>query len=768
VFRAARRASLLTVHSTDKNQAMGFDRLKTLQAAEKNLELGKIPAAITEYGTVVEHDPDDFTTLNMLGDLYVRVENRPAAISCFRRIAEHYREQDFVLKAIAMYKKIDRLQPRDPEIALNLADLYAQQQLVVDARAHYLIVAESYKNSGATQEGLEVLRKIANLDPQNTDIRIKLGEGYLKQGMNDEAATAFVEAGQHLLARASFENALNTFTRALEIYPADQSALKGLLAAHVGRGTAQEAARLFEQAVAGNPDDLPLLSMRAKAYVAAADPDQAERSTAALVGKQPSDYLSYVDVARLYLNQNQPPDAVRLIEKIAEQMLAEREDNSLLSLLNEVMAADADNIQALRILVRVHWWQRDTDSLKAVLDRLADAAKAAGQVEDERYALTQLTRLTPECEQYAVRLEEIGGAIESVATEELPQREEDSETTRAGQFIFAQADATPVGESEFEWNSVATPADDAAETEQNWTAPSLTFDEVVAEELSITPDNPFGETQNDPDGERKAQLRRQELESVDFYIAQGYIDIAHDTLNLLEQQFGAHADINSRRQKLNGGPTAIMPASVALDNSSGEVASTKFETLNGSDADRTNPASSPAIDSGLAEIFEEYRISAEAESDVTSNGDYETHYNLGLAYKEMDLFEEALEEFQIAVKMVAAGDGTDRYLQCCNLLGHCFMQKSVPQAAITWFNKGLSAPDASDDERQALRYELGMAYEQMGDLRNAIHFFTEVYGIDVQYRGVRERLQDLQARLDQENGSVPHLTSRQPTEQLVN
>jgi hypothetical protein len=86
----------------------------------------------------------------------------------------------------------------------------------------------------------------------------------------------------------------------------------------------------------------------------------------------------------------------------------------------------------------------------------------------------------------------------------------------------------------------------------------------------------------------------------------------------------------------------------------------------------------------------------------------------------MDLFEEALEEFQIAVGLVGQDDGTPRYLQCCNLLGHCFMQKRVPQLAVKWFNKGFNTPGASEDERQALRYELAGAYEQVGDLVRAI------------------------------------------------
>src|SRR5437667_9570311 len=110
---------------------MAFDKVKTLRAAEKNLELGKIPAAVKEYCKIVEDDPDDFTTLNMLGDLYVRVGNQPAAIACFRRIAEHYREQDFALKAIAMCKKIDRLQPHSTEISTHLSALDDQQAPVL-------------------------------------------------------------------------------------------------------------------------------------------------------------------------------------------------------------------------------------------------------------------------------------------------------------------------------------------------------------------------------------------------------------------------------------------------------------------------------------------------------------------------------------------------------------------------------------------------------------------------------------------------------------
>jgi len=264
---------------------------------------------------------------------------------------------------------------------------------------------------------------------------------------------------------------------------------------------------------------------------------------------------------------------------------------------------------------------------------------------------------------------------------------------------------------------------------------------------------------------RNAAARAQELESVDFYIAQGYVDIALDTLDLLERQYGSHADIDLRRRQLQTlaetGAAATSDSNAMVDDTSpahtpeaGPVPVTTPAASKPASEQVLSPPAQPAIHPSLAEVFEEYRASAERDADSAANGDYETHYNLGLAYKEMDLFEEALEEFQIAVAMVAPGDGTPRYLQCCNLLGHCFMQKGVPRLALKWFQKGLDAPGASEDERQALRYELGAAYEQAGDLNRALDVFTEVYGINVSYRGVNERLRALQARAGGKNGKA--------------
>jgi tetratricopeptide (TPR) repeat protein len=399
--------------------------------------------------------------------------------------------------------------------------------------------------------------------------------------------------------------------------------------------------------------------------------------------------------------------------------------------------------------------------LQASLERLAESAQAAGLDEEERYALTQLTRLDPVHAVYLARLDELGGPEEDAASEELPQFGAEGaavDEASANEYVYDSAEAAePIEETSFEFNSVAEAPEQSTTSAESNIETGFTFESIVAQELPNGIEKPA-----EGDEEHVAALLRPELESVDFYIAQGYIDIAIDTLDLLQQQCGDHPEIDARRtriQRLQAGEVDDTPAAPSLED--GEITfDANFELPIVAEAAApeimmTVPVEAPTngdstvalgIDAGLAEIFEEYRVSSEGERETATNGDYETHYNLGLAYKEMDLFEDALEEFQIATTLTTPGDGSPRYLQCCNLLGHCFMQTGVPEVAVKWLTKGLNVPNISDEERIALTYELGAAYEQAGDLDHALESFTEVYGVNVSYRNVSDRLKMLKAR----------------------
>ena len=99
----------------------------------------------------------------------------------------------------------------------------------------------------------------------------------------------------------------------------------------------------------------------------------------------------------------------------------------------------------------------------------------------------------------------------------------------------------------------------------------------------------------------------------------------------------------------------------------------------------------------------------------------------------------------MAFRTAGIQDLEDDYIHCCNMLGVCFKRKQMPKVAIMWFERGLKIPDRPEDEYQALRFEIGLCFEEMGELDKAIDIFTQVYGIDVNYRKVSEKLQQLRS-----------------------
>src|SRR4029077_9501735 len=145
----------------------GFNKQKALSAAEKFVQQGKLPNAIAEYEKVLKQDPKDLTGLNTIGDLYARLGRGDLAAEYFRKVGEAYSSDGFVVKAIAIYKKLTKLNPAALDSVVRLAELYTQQGLYNDARAQYSAVAEQYLRNNEREQATGVLKKMLDLDPEN-------------------------------------------------------------------------------------------------------------------------------------------------------------------------------------------------------------------------------------------------------------------------------------------------------------------------------------------------------------------------------------------------------------------------------------------------------------------------------------------------------------------------------------------------------------------------------------------------------------------------
>lgn len=155
------------------------------------------------------------------------------------------------------------------------------------------------------------------------------------------------------------------------------------------------------------------------------------------------------------------------------------------------------------------------------------------------------------------------------------------------------------------------------------------------------------------------------------------------------------------------------------------------------------PAGAPLIEDLLREFQKGVR-------EQLDEKDFETHYNLGIAYKEMDLYEEAIQEFRLAAHDPA------RALTCANLLGLCYLAKGEPDAAVRELRTGLEFRGHPREAYLGLRYDLGVVYETQGDLGRALEMFETLQAENPRFRDVQGRVTDVRARLQQHQAaSIP-------------
>src|SRR5277367_5269940 len=203
----------------------GFNKQKVLATAEKYVQQGKLQNAITEYEKVLKNDTKDLTVINTIGDLYNRLGDVEKATECFKTVGDAYANQGFTVKAIAMYKKISKLKP-SLESVLKLAELYTQQGLFNDARSQYLQVADEFLKAGELDNAVRIFQKILEMDPENTAMRVRLAEVYVRLGKKDDAWQIFSAAAETLRSKGNLPAAEEVLQRMLTLDPGNSYALR--------------------------------------------------------------------------------------------------------------------------------------------------------------------------------------------------------------------------------------------------------------------------------------------------------------------------------------------------------------------------------------------------------------------------------------------------------------------------------------------------------------------------------------------------------------
>jgi len=228
------------------------------------------------------------------------------------------------------------------------------------------------------------------------------------------------------------------------------------------------------------------------------------------------------------------------------------------------------------------------------------------------------------------------------------------------------------------------------------------------------------------------------LDEVEFYLAQGLVDEARDTLRDTLATHPGHPLILEKLAELdgheNGGGDAA-PAGEPADASTADADESFLvaERL-AAELDPLDDVSSAAPIADVDQVFAQFKKGVEEQIGLE---DTDTHFDLGIAYKEMGLLDDAIGEFKLSM--------SNPVKECLahTMVGLCLVEKGAFADAISHFKKGLYCDTKSEREELGLYYELGAAYELLHDPKEALYYFQKVQKRDAGFRNVAGRIRAL-------------------------
>jgi tetratricopeptide (TPR) repeat protein len=398
----------------------GFNKQKVLSAAEKFVQQGKLQNAIAEYEKVLKADPKDLTVTNTVGDLYARLGENDKAIDCFKSVGDAYATQGFTVKAIAMYKKLTKIKS-SLESVLRLAELYTQQGLFNDARAQYLQVADEFLKAGELEQAVRIFQKTLEMDPDNTAMRMKLADVYIRLGKKNEAWQIYAAAAENLRSKGALDKAEEILNKMLKLDPSNSYArlLQGRTAFDAGDldGAIENLEKVPD--LDSNPDGLKTLL---HAYLQSGRLPDAGNLAAKLLSVH-GDTGAILSYAETLVSAAQFEAALQTYDEYSDRLLA-ADSAKVLESLHSIIGHVRENTSALESLIHLFNKAGENTHVAEIYELLAHAYVQSGELDRAREYYQKLIQLEPQNQLHVQNLQQVAAKSGGSAGAKLITAEE--------------------------------------------------------------------------------------------------------------------------------------------------------------------------------------------------------------------------------------------------------------------------------------------------------------------------------------------------------
>jgi tetratricopeptide (TPR) repeat protein len=371
----------------------GFSKEKSRASAEKYLQQNKLPQAISEYEKILKVEPRDLAILNTVGDIYSRLGQNEKAIERFVVVAESYGNDGSLLKSIAVYKKITKLNPNGLAAMEKLAELYRKQGLVSDARSMLLQAAEAYTRKGQSKETLRLLKQLVIFDPENVQVITRTADLMTQSGQKNEAKEMLSQTAATLVDRHALDPAQKILDRLIAIDRTNLRAQELRAQVTFELGDSAKAVELYE-AIPDLDSRADALRNLLSAYLKLENLDQAFLICRKLVSVH-HDCEGVLKVAARLYKENDTLRALDLYREFSSDVLTQDKEE-VLAHLHGAVSRVRNSPEALQTIYDLAVRAGETSMFAETLELLAHAAVQSNQFERARDAYKELMHLEPE------------------------------------------------------------------------------------------------------------------------------------------------------------------------------------------------------------------------------------------------------------------------------------------------------------------------------------------------------------------------------------
>lgn len=707
----------------------------------------------------------DVALFNRVGDLMVKAGQTSQAVDYYEKAVDNYVDGGFFNNAIALCNKILRASPGRAVVYYKLGKISAHKGFKADAKTNFLEYADRMHKAGNADEAFRALAEFADLCPDQTDIRLMLADQLTKAGKKDPAIEQLQILHEQLHAEGRGAEAEAAASRMKAIDPSVEPRIGG------GGGGAPAAG-------GGGGDDLIFLDL--------SDSPQAQAARMSIAAKRATmTGMKAVDDKKTppsVPSQAAPSKAPAAPPKPAPPPppVAEApEDSGQLLGLESTSLGDSTPVTSgggLEIEPTSLGVTPSIDESAGTLDFvMPDSAPSAAEVplidSSLDFGTPEPVIAAPEAEAEVPMLDLSTPAAEEITLEPLDLGRPSMMMPAAKSLDALQAavDGNPEdwgarrelaeallekGNREGGLRELETAMLGYERANDLSTAMSVA-DEIVRLDPSSVKHHQkrveYAYRTND-----RAQLVESYLSLADALFRGGQVDksrtIYQRVLELSPDDVRAQAAISSMPEPVAPPPPPAaagkkgekppVPIQSAKPTPIGDDAFVNLGDWLRDDEDikdtRMVVAEEEPSGNEEADFQDMLKKFKQGVAENVEAEDYQSHYDLGVAFKEMGLVDEAIAEFQKALR------GPTNRVRTYEAIGQCFIDKGQAQMAATILNRALGEKEQTDDQLIGVLYYLGRANEALGKHEEALGFYQRVFVVDIQFQDVGDRLNALE------------------------